>query len=871
MKNKLSLILLFFLFSMVKSNAQFDYQSRLLEEFNRSRFEGDYNGIIKNGEELKSVCRFKNDGVDSLLLLQINSFLSIAYSELRLYDKIQKLYFEVENYHFVYEDTTSAKGYFSILCYITNGLIQMHDISKAEMVYNKSLNLYNAKTFEIWRYRDLVRNKIAILNERGRQDEAEELTKEAIKTISNINFTLGMYSDLISHYFDKNNLKDAESTIYEALDLYEKQDSLYKTGYLIDPNFKSIFFDSYKVILGNLSILFERKSDYKSMLSTNEKILQLSKDYSISPRYLSLSMIQLANSYLQFDNIERAIALCKDAVHTIEINYGKESPELIEIFNDYGLIMEKYNFNEALELYLKACNISEKQDKYYNAIEIPFQNISRLYTWSKFINRNPDSSITYAKKSYNLIRKYFPESSETYIQGISDLAYSFSSMNYYDSSLFYHLKAKQLYEKYNYQESDLYIGEMFYLAIDYISNSQNNESKQYFNLWINYWRSFIKKNFYSLVNDIDKADKIKDKFELYDYYAQRFNDQEMLSISFENKIIIKNLKLNHISELKREIKKNKSANDIYLQLCTLSSSEIDQKVEYELKSQLYNLIPIFQQIESSFSLTIKDCKKKLKSGEALIEFGKYNFIYSDEGKKSDFYFVLILRSDNDEIKYVPLGFEEELKKNIELFDNDINLLYQYSYNGLYDFIIRPIINNLKGINCIYFSTTGIINQFNLSALQSESNRSLSESYKVYNISSTSEFLRTDYNQFNLSKVKVIYTYGGIDYGNSTNFNMNSQYINRSGINKWIYLPGTLSEVNFIDSLFSNSKIKTKKLVGKYATESSIYNLQKNNDPYILHIASHGFFLNSNTRSTSSNPLDLSGILFSHANNNAVLP
>lgn len=194
-------------------------------------------------------------------------------------------------------------------------------------------------------------------------------------------------------------------------------------------------------------------------------------------------------------------------------------------------------------------------------------------------------------------------------------------------------------------------------------------------------------------------------------------------------------------------------------------------------------------------------------------------------------------------------------------------MYKYSYQGLYDFLIRPIINNLEGINTIYISNCGILNKFNLSALLSESNKSLSEKFHVFVISSTSEFVNSEKMNNNISKIDKIYSYGGINYGNTQTNISASQYFSRSGISKWSYLPGTLSEVNFIDSLSRKNRIKSVKYTGENATEYSIYKLVSSTSPYILHIASHGFFLSNKQTNSNLDPLNLTGVLFSGANNN----
>lgn len=850
---KISLLLLTISLSFQNSNAQYEYQSRVLEDFNISRLKGDYNGIIKNGEEYKSIHIFLNNDIDSLCLLQINSFLSISYNELRYYDRIRALQSEVENYKFVYKDPSAIKSYFSTLCSINSALISIHDITQAEIVFNKCLNIYDSKTFEPWRYINLINNKIAILYEKGEQLQAEKLSKQTIKKLNNINSTLGMYSDLISHYFDHDKLNDAELTIQEALKAFDVSDSL-NTG--------------YRMILMHLSTLYREKSDYKNMLLTKERLLNLSRISSMSPRYLANDMASLAQDYSDLNKVEKALELCKEAIKIIENNFGTNSPELISILDLYGMILEGHSNtrNEAIKIYKRGLFISESQSDYYNDMEKACANISRLFSRPDFIYKNADSSLYYAKKQYHIVRKYFQESAQGYIDAVSNLALSYSKTEQSDSSIFYHLLAKNLYEKNNLNTTNYYNSELLYLAFEY-DKLQSKEAIFFFNEWINYWRLYLKNNFYSIINDIDKADKLTSKFELYDYYAQRINDQRMFKISFENKIILKNIQLNYISILKRHSSKSEIANTTYNKLISLEISERNAKEIYELKTKISALIPMYKFIEKSLSISLDDCQNKLKVGDAMIEFGKYKYIYSDDGQQSDFYFALILEKGNNDISYVPLGFEEDINKILKANDEDINSLYQYSFHGLYDFIIQPIVLKLKGISNVYISSTGILSKFNFSAFQSKSGKNLSEMYRFYYISSTSEFVSTgNNNEYNISKIDKVYAYGGIDYGLSKSNITSSQYFSRTGVSKWNYLPGTLSEVNFIDSIFSTNKPRSIKLIGKDATEASIHNLESSASTYIMHIASHGFFLENSKKELQLDPLYSTGILFSGANN-----
>jgi CHAT domain-containing protein len=111
----------------------------------------------------------------------------------------------------------------------------------------------------------------------------------------------------------------------------------------------------------------------------------------------------------------------------------------------------------------------------------------------------------------------------------------------------------------------------------------------------------------------------------------------------------------------------------------------------------------------------------------------------------------------------------------------------------------------------------------------------------------------DYKVANLekkSKIELL-LYGGIDYtksnGNSSlnvddnSLSSNEYFLNsakRSGFEK---LPGTLKEVDGINSNATKSGFNSKIFKESEATEESIKALDGRTTPYVLHIATHGFF------------------------------
>jgi CHAT domain-containing protein len=140
-------------------------------------------------------------------------------------------------------------------------------------------------------------------------------------------------------------------------------------------------------------------------------------------------------------------------------------------------------------------------------------------------------------------------------------------------------------------------------------------------------------------------------------------------------------------------------------------------------------------------------------------------------------------------------------------------------------------------------------------------------------------------------------YGDIDYDksgglnsvvNDTLENNDTEFVAnaaRSGITKWNYLAGTKKEVDQIKNKSQQNGFSSTVINGPHASEESIKLLDGRATPFVLHLATHGFFfpdpktdiLEDNIKltsemnkskifKTSDDPMMRSGLLFAGANN-----
>lgn len=355
---------------------------------------------------------------------------------------------------------------------------------------------------------------------------------------------------------------------------------------------------------------------------------------------------------------------------------------------------------------------------------------------------------------------------------------------------------------------------------DYLSCSWSMKKMDRMYLWFDYAGSRL---YYSL-NQVSATSFWSDSLASYTY------DIALVQKGFLNKydsIMRENVNSSNDTELI-------SAYNSY-------TSAVAQNLEtvsfYEDKlQQCYLHHPEF--IESFKYDTWKDIQANLKHNEVAIEFAEVypyldSLIYQD---KDAYYIALLLKNQGTP---VPIRICDS--KKIEDYVHKSHFLYKYPLcSKAYSDIWGKIEPFLNGIETIYFSPHSLLSNINLEVLSNENKEEFCKKYKVKRLSSTSELAETSIKYTNYNTAAL---FGGLVYDKDNNSIKNTvksktlRKISRSG---WKYLEGTLKEVENISKILSR-KINVTTYSGNAGTEKEFKNLSFNN-PEILHVASHGFYL-----------------------------
>lgn len=265
--------------------------------------------------------------------------------------------------------------------------------------------------------------------------------------------------------------------------------------------------------------------------------------------------------------------------------------------------------------------------------------------------------------------------------------------------------------------------------------------------------------------------------------------------------------------------------------------------------------------------TWEDIQCKLGDNEAAIEFILLPQM-ENIGNSSTWYAAMIIKKDSKSPKLVSLCPRYKLKSRLmEIADGKpsaISTLYlEHSDSSLYNLIWKELDKELQGVRNIYFSPTGDLNSLSYNAIIDNNGKYLSERYNLYRLSSTSKIGEVK------AKESISYesaaVYGGILYNESVedmaieaqNYNYvssdNNLLAQRSEDERggWKMLNGTITESSEINEMLNAKNVSSKLYQYGKANEESIkaYN---HNSPDVLHVATHGFFID-NEEEVEKNP------------------
>lgn len=644
-----------------------------------------------------------------------------------------------------------------------------------------------------------------------------------------------------------------------------------------------------------LGMAYASQNDFTKSISYTEEALKLIiplKNEKFED-YLSIKQ-DLAQLYLNNFILDKASELVIEIKNEKEKKYGTKNISYVQtilllslIYNSAGL------YEKSDELQLTAKNIFE---------EIEYNGYEYYLILTNLISKNSENNPTEAILDYEeIISQYKQINDELKARIYYDIAYCYLKLgNTYQAKLYIQKSIEQLngldyiknelslwnyYKLYSVLEDDA-AEEVLIKGLDFSKN-----------LLLNFIRSSSQNELFNRKEYYYKAFLFEGLNNLANYKVRIF------PIVFENYLLYQNLSLRNQTRIRQTIleqgdQKTKELYQSYLnnnnRLIRLETeltensiaeykrlSEINENIEKELIKQSAE----FADAQKDLQIQWTDLRDKLAPNEAIVDLVSFH-LFEDNWTDKIQYAAFIVRKNSEQPEFVSLFEEKELSSLLSLQNHDSI----YQSDKLYQLFIKPIENKLSGINTLYYSPSGLAHQIDFSAIALPGDDQILDKYKIHLLSTPAQLRK--FKELALHSNSEIILYGDIDYDkeihqnsdkqlNETELHSLSDLLTRSGIGGWSYLPGTKKEVELIEHSAKEKLIKTKVYKGSEATKESLMTLSGKTEPFVLHLATHGFFFENtvqklpenflSTRSfgqmvqVSENPMLRSGLVLSGAN------
>ena len=659
-------------------------------------------------------------------------------------------------------------------------------------------------------------------------------------------------------------------------------------------NSKMVFY--YTLLLGdssrNAGDLALAEKQYLKALTYTQKIREAKGHFNYP--LLSLSIFdpyeRLGNLYIQSNNLRKAELYYTKAKEEKEKYLARKSVFKVSPYIGLGRIdMLRGNFTEA------ALNFAQAEKLLYSATTSGYdfgipereillnqyellmkqKNYKQAYFYLKKLSFGGSTGGDQVPRIFQLKADYYLHTGE------------------YKKCEYYLKKAKLYAQKISFSAVNLKI--LRTKALLYWVQGNIEEATQTFKQLGTLHQKNIHQNFASMTEYERESfyALLRDDFDLFNAFVIQTTKDSNQQLRFEklynNQLFSKALLLNEINKLKNRIKSGSNEQlksdlaEWENQKALLTGLYFAKKKNPSSINQTETRIEELEQKLNTQNLQAtslpknwKEIQMILKPDEAAIEIIRIKRFALTATSKFEFtdsivYAALIIDSQISTPKFVLLENGNELEsKYLNYYRNCINAKQTdtLSYNQFW----LPLQNDLRTFKKLYISSDGVFNQINLNILfNTKTQRYLLDEVDLTFVTNTKDLLRP--NRSLASKNSSLYARPRYRVDSSTSIRLTkSLRANRSLANETLEnfrqqefedLPGTEQEIKQLENLFLKSGWTTETKLGEDASEE---NIKTTNNPAVLHIATHGFFLKTNDQE-KINSMIRSGIILAGVNNN----
>jgi len=638
------------------------------------------------------------------------------------------------------------------------------------------------------------------------------------------------------------------------------------------------------------------------------------------PEYAS-HLIGLGVLYSKMGNYKQAENYLLEAKKIRKMVFGENHTYYAFVLNHLAVLYNMIGeYDKAELLFLESKEIRSKvHGKNHPSYARTIHNLADTYRWKGDYSNAEAHYLESLKIKENTIGK----NHKSYTTSLNNLGFLYEQMVDYKQAEELYKEAIRIDKIMLGDAHPDYISSINNLAMLYFKMGELEKAEPYYLQSIEKTKSNILKTFMALSEKEKKA--LIDLNQLYfknfeSYCLSRWETNPLLLADLYNlRLITKGLLFSSSSKMRQRILESddqeliklfnnwQSQKDYLVKVYQMTneeklSQEVDEiKLEEEANSvekELNERSSLFGSINEKRDYSWKDIQQQLNKGEAAIEMirtlqqrpgNKYYVVYAG---------LIITPETTKHPKIVILENGADLEnKFIKSYRNAIK--FKVDDKNSYQEFWQPLAENLKDYSTIYFSPDGVYNQLNLNTLLNpNSGKYLIQELDIIQVGNTKDIIgkkeKKDVEKSIISASLFGFpnfnsqgnTYSEaddnvekkVDWKPDFEIDGNDETKERFFDGQTITeLPGTKKELESIRSILNNSGIKVDYFQFDMATEE---NIKKLDNPQLLHLATHGFFLSDISKSRNEegrfaaigsqrlkeDPLLRSGLLFAGAKN-----
>ncbi len=638
----------------------------------------------------------------------------------------------------------------------------------------------------------------------------------------------------------------------------------------------------YLAELNNAAVLQMNLGNYLEAEKTLQELSAKIKEDKASgslPQAILLNNEAILNQYMGRSDI--ALKLMNKCLEKASMDLAENDGTYLQFMTNKAILQQENNqleaaettLNNVLELQATRAKFNRKSDPDYAHMQ---SNLAALYVEKGEFEKAEKSLLT----ALDIYTNKFGSEHLTTAGTQSDLGNLYRYLGQYDKANDLLQQALYTKERKLAKTHPKVVQGQEDMALYYWQTGKISSAISYYKRVMEASLDFVK-DYFPALSEAEKTkywEQLKPRFfRFYNFaLAEYVNYPDLLNDLLSYRLATKGILLTSSTALQTAI-----SNENNEEIKQLYKQWIDQKLQLsnaytlsneELQEQSFNLDSLeraandtekalssqsdaFSKAFANQNFDYKKLQEKLGASEVLVEIIQYPLFDKVLTAKNNYAFIAINKVNEKAEIFINESGDLLEGRYFAYYNNVIKqkLDDQYSYDQYW----KPLEKLVAGSTKVYFSPDGIYNQLNVNALRKPSGKYLIQDTDIRYIGHPNDLLFESNNRKNTK---------------GTAFLMGDPDFNSETINQ---LPGTKKEIEDISKSLSTEG-KVQKYMQQNATE---INLKTVASPRILHLASHGFFLEDNNlkdnlmgiqmKYIQQNPLLRSGILLANTSGDKI--